>query len=206
MRGVLRSIDMAFGDLMRPLIACGIAAFAVWALGALPIRAAELPRASKEQLKRGEYLVKYGGCSDCHTPKMMTPKGPAPDPSRLLSGHPEQAPQLPTLPPGLIGPNPTQWGAVTNNDLTEWVGPWGTSYAANLTPDATGLGGWTPELFIKTIRSGKHFGVGRPLLPPMPWNDIAELNTADLEAMFAYLKSIRPIRNLVPQPVPPKGP
>jgi hypothetical protein len=95
---------------------------------------------------------------------------------------------------------------VTNNDLTEWVGPWGTSYAANLTPDVTGLGSWTTDLFIKTIRTGKHFGVGRPLLPPMPWQDIAGLNTADLEAMFAYLKSIKPIRNLVPQPLPPKGP
>jgi mono/diheme cytochrome c family protein len=183
-----------------------IAALAVFVLATTPTKAVELPAGSAEQVKRGEYLVKYGGCSDCHTPKMMTPNGPAPDPSRLLSGHPEQAPHLPPVPAGLIGPTPNQWGAVTNNDLTEWVGPWGTSYAANLTPDVTGLGSWTADLFIKTIRTGKHFGVGRPLLPPMPWQDIAVLNTADLEAMFAYLKSIKPIRNLVPQPLPPKGP
>jgi len=178
----------------------------------MPIKAAQSsgasqsPGASREQIKRGELLVKFGGCHDCHTPKVMTPNGPAPDPSRLLSGQPEQTARLPTLPPGLIGPSPTQWGGVTNNDLTQWVGPWGTSYAANLTPDQSGLGSWTPELFIKTMRTGKHFGVGRPLLPPMPWYDIAVLNTADLKAMFAYLKSIKPIRNLVPQPVPPKGP
>ncbi|HEY6482230.1 MAG TPA: hypothetical protein VIY54_01765 [Steroidobacteraceae bacterium] len=136
----------------------------------------------------------------------MTPNGPAPDASRLLSGHPEQLPRSASLPAGLIGPSPGQWGAVTNGGLTEWVGPWGTSYAANLTPDrVTGLGSWTLDLFIKTIRTGKHLGVGRSLLPPMPWYNIAELTTADLNSIFAYLKSIKPIRNQVPQPAPPKG-
>src|SRR4030095_7117770 len=121
-----------------------IAAFAAASLAAGQATAAEKKAtASKEESKRGEYLVNYGGCSDCHTPKIMTSKGPAPDPSRLLSGHPANA-QLPPVPPGVVGPNPGQWGAITNNDLTAWVGPWGTSYAANLTPDvATGLGGWT---------------------------------------------------------------
>ena len=161
--------------------------------------------ASKEQIKRGEYLVSYGGCSDCHTPKLMTANGPQPDASRLLSGHPASA-SLPPLPPaGIIGPAPSQWGAVTNNDLTAWVGPWGTSYAANLTPDAaTGIGGWTADQFVQTMRTGKHLGVGRPLLPPMPWYDLAVLNDRDLKAVFAYLKSIKPIRNQVPPPAPPK--
>jgi mono/diheme cytochrome c family protein len=158
---------------------------------------------SKAQLRRGEYLVDYGGCSDCHTPKTMTPQGPAPDKARLLSGHPADA-QLPPNPPsGVIGP--TGWGGVTNNDLTAWVGPWGTSFAANLTPDPeTGLGKWTADDFIKTIRTGKHLGVGRPVLPPMPWYDVAVLTDPDLKAVFAYLQSIKPIRNAVPQPVPPK--
>jgi hypothetical protein len=190
---------------LQSRIAYGIAC-AVWLLAAIPIKAAQSTGASKEQLKRGELLVKFGGCHDCHTPKVMTPNGPGPDPARLLSGQPEQAARLPTLPPGLIGPNSSQWGGVTNNDLTEWVGPWGTSYAANLTPDQSGLGSWTADLFIKTMRTGKHFGVGRPLLPPMPWYDIAVLSNTDLKAMFAYLRSIKPIRNLVPQPLPPKGP
>jgi mono/diheme cytochrome c family protein len=190
---------------LQSRIAYGIACV-LWLLAAIPIKTAQSAGAPKEQLKRGELLVKFGGCHDCHTPKVMTANGPAPDPSRLLSGQPEQTGRLPTLPPGLIGPSPNQWGGVTNNDLTEWVGPWGTSYAANLTPDQSGLGSWTEDLFIKTMRTGKHFGVGRPLLPPMPWYDIAVLNTADLKAMFAYLRSIKPIRNLVPQPLPPKGP
>ena len=153
-------------------------------------------------INRGEYLVGYGGCNDCHTPKLFTPQGPKPDFNRLLSGHPSDA-ELPDIPQGIIGPE--KWGALTNNDFTAWLGPWGISFAANLTPDKrTGLGGWTEELFIKTMRTGKHLGVGREILPPMPWSALAGLADEDLKAIFAYLKSIRPIENTVPQPVPPK--
>ena len=173
---------------------------------AVPSAAADKAGASKAQIKRGEYLVNYGGCNDCHTPKMLTPNGPQPDPARLLSGHPADA-QLPPVPPGVVGPNPNQWAALTNADLTAWAGPWGTSFAANITPDiATGIGGWTGDQFIRTMRTGKHLGVGRPILPPMPWFDLAVLNDGDLRAVFAYLKSIKPIKNQVPQPIPPKGP
>jgi mono/diheme cytochrome c family protein len=158
--------------------------------------------AGKEQLRRGEYLATFGGCSDCHTPKIMTPNGPAPDPSRLLSGHPANAAPAP-IPAGVLSPN--QWVAMTNGDLTAWAGPWGISFAANLTPDAaTGLGSWTADQFIKTMRTGKHLGVGRPILPPMPWFDVAVLNDQDMKALFAYLKSVKPISNPVLQPIPPK--
>jgi len=160
---------------------------------------------AKSQVKRGEYLATFGGCHDCHSPKVMTPNGPAPDATRLLSGHPADS-QLPPVPAGVVGPAPNQWAALTNSDLTAWVGPWGISFAANLTPDkATGLGGWTVEQFIKTMRTGKHLGVGRPILPPMPWFDVAVLSDGDLKALFAYLRSMKPIRNQVPSPVPPKG-
>ena len=157
---------------------------------------------SADLLRRGQYLATYGGCDDCHTPKIMTPKGPAPDPARRLSGHVAGAPLAP-VPPGAIGP--TQWGALTNNDLTAWAGPWGISFAANLTPDkATGLGNWTLDQFIKTMRTGKHLGTGRDLLPPMPWFNVAVLRDADMRALFAYLHSLKPIANQVPAPVPPK--
>ena len=156
----------------------------------------------QELIKRGEYLVSYGGCSDCHTPKIITPKGPEPDPHKLLSGHPSTE-KLPEVPPGIIGAE--QWGALTNNDLTAWVGPWGVSFAANLTPDnRTGLGGWTEELFIKTMRTGRHLGVGREILPPMPWYTLAALTDGDLKAIFAYLHSVKPVENEVPQPIPPQ--
>jgi mono/diheme cytochrome c family protein len=153
-----------------------------------------------EALGRGERLAKFGGCNDCHTPKLLTPKGPELDKSRLLSGYPAHAP-LPAVPRGVVGS--TQWGAVATNDLTAWVGPWGVSFAANLTPDVTGLGGWTERQFIQTMRTGRHLGVGRAILPPMPWPGVATLTDGDLKALFAYLQSLKPISNLVPQPIPP---
>jgi mono/diheme cytochrome c family protein len=165
---------------------------------------AQTANTGKDQVKRGEYMATISGCNDCHTPKLMTPKGPAPDPARRLSGYPANAP-LPPVPPGVLGPG--KWAAMTNDDLTAWVGPWGISFAANLTPDvATGLGGWTAEQFIQTMRTGKHLGAGRPILPPMPVDALAAMTVPDLKALFAYLKSLKPIQNQVPAPIPPKGP
>jgi mono/diheme cytochrome c family protein len=157
-----------------------------------------------DELSRGRYLVAFGGCADCHSPKVMTPQGPQPDASRMLAGHFATAP-LPPVPKGVLGPPPTHWGAIANNDLTAWVGPWGVSFAANLTPDkVTGIGAWTPDQFIATMRTGRHLGVGRPLLPPMPFPGVATLTDSDLKAVFAYLGSLTPIVNAVPQPIPPR--
>jgi mono/diheme cytochrome c family protein len=159
-------------------------------------------KAASSDVKRGEYLVNFGGCNDCHTPKTMTPKGPEPDMTRALSGHPS-ATQVPPVPADALGPG--KWMAVTNGDLSAWGGPWGVSFAANLTPDKrTGLGDWTVDQFIRTMRTGKHLGVGRDILPPMPWFSLAVLTDADLRAIFAYLRSIKPIENQVPAPIPPK--
>ena len=122
---------------------------------------------------------------------------------RLLSGHPADA-QLPPLPAGVVGAAPNQWAAITNGDLTAWVGPWGVSFAMNLTSDkATGLGSWTEEMFVNALRTGKHQGTGRPILPPMPWNWYRNMTDEDLKAMFAYLQSLPPINNPIPDPLPP---
>jgi cytochrome c553 len=151
--------------------------------------------------KTGKHLVTLGGCNDCHSPKIMTENGPQPDETRLLSGHPSDE-TLPSTPQGLFGPK--GWGALTTNGFTAWVGPWGTSFAYNLTPDNnTGLGSWTPDIFIRAMRTGKHMGAGRQILPPMPWNAMGMLSDEDLKAIFAYLKSIPAISNQVPQPIPP---
>jgi hypothetical protein len=150
-------------------------------------------------VKRGEYLVRYGGCNDCHTPLKFGPNGPEPDMSRQLSGHPEDT----KLPPPDLKPGP--WFAATAG-MTAWTGPWGISYAANLTPDInTGMGIWTEDMFLKAMRTGKHMGAGREILPPMPWQSLASLNDDDLKAVFAYLKSIPAIKNRVPDPLPPAG-
>jgi hypothetical protein len=156
-----------------------------------------------ELLERGKYIVTTSACNDCHSPKIFTPQGmPMADSTRLLSGHPASSPAIPidkkVLTPGywaLIGP-----------DLTSFVGPWGISYSANLTPDtATGLGAWTEDVFIKTMRTGKHLGQegGRPILPPMPWYYIAQCTDEDLRAIFIYLQSLPPVNNKVPAPVFP---
>ena len=154
----------------------------------------------QELIARGKYLVTTGGCDDCHTPKIYTANGPVPDTSRLLSGF-QQGGTLPTLDVKYVAPG--NWVA-TESNFSAWVGPWGISYASNLTPDnATGIGALSEEMFIKTLREGKYMGVGRPLLPPMPWPTIGQMTDEDLKAIYAYLMSIKPISNMVPQPTPP---
>ena len=83
-------------------------------------------------------------------------------------------------------------------------GPWGVSFAANLTPDQnTGLGIWTEDMFIRAIRTGKHMGVSRRHSPPMPWPMYRNATDEDLKSIYAFLRSIRPIHNRVPTPLPP---
>lgn len=169
-------------------------------LGALSASAALAdPPAVQTPVERGAYIVRMVGCMDCHTPMKMGPKGPEPDLTRMLSGHPE-ALEMPPAPD--LGKGPWAWaGAVTN---TAFAGPWGVSFAANLTPDKeTGLGSWTEKMFIDTLRSGRHQGRGRPILPPMPFQAIGTASDQDLAAIFAYLQSLTPIVNRVPQPVDP---
>jgi hypothetical protein len=158
--------------------------------------------AGRAQVDRGAYLVNMIGCNDCHTPLKMGAHGPEPDLERFLSGHPEQMGALPAAEPR----GPWLWaGAGTN---TAFSGPWGVSYAANLTPDQnTGLGIWDEQLFLKAIRTGRHMGVSRPILPPMPWPAFRNASDEDLKAIYAFLRSIKPIVNHVPaaEPVDSEG-
>lgn len=150
-----------------------------------------------EMVKRGEYLVNAVGCHDCHTPHKMGPNGPEPDMSLALSGH-QAGQQLP--PP----PAPSEpWLFTGTGAFTAWAGPWGISYTQNLTPDPeTGVSGsYTEEQFVMTIREGKKQGRGRALLPPMPWPVYRNFSDEDLKSIFAYLQTIKPIKNRVPDPV-----
>jgi mono/diheme cytochrome c family protein len=160
-----------------------------------------LPRAKPvDPVERGKLLVTTAGCHDCHTPMKMGPQGPEPDFARQLSGHPAQLamPPAPELPNG-------PWMTVVSASMTAWSGPWGVSFTANLTPDKeTGIGTWNQDTFVATIRNGKHMGAGRPLMPPMPWQAIAQMPDEDLGAIYAYLRSIPAVNNKVPELVPPK--
>lgn len=161
--------------------------------------AAMLTAPNAARAERGAHLVRTMGCNDCHTPWKLGPRGPEPDMSRSLTGHPADLvmPPAPVLPPG-------PWGWVAAATNTAFAGPWGVSFAANLTPDPdTGLGRWTEETFIQTMKTGRHEGKGRPLLPPMPYPIIAALDDEDIRSLFAYLQSLRPVRNRVPQPLDP---
>jgi len=147
-------------------------------------------------VERGKYLVNIGGCNDCHTPLKMGDKGPEPDMTKLLSGSPE----------GMVMKSPKldmPWMAAGSATMTAWAGPWGVSYSKNLTPDTSGLGKWDEATFILAMRSGKHMGNGRPIMPPMPADAIGRLQDDDLKAVFAYLQSIPPVKNTPPEYQPP---
>lgn len=154
---------------------------------------------NEEMVALGKYIVSTSGCDDCHTPKIFTERGPIFDTTRSLSGYPGG--EIPSLDVNMIGPE--KWIA-TDKHLGMWVGPWGVSYSANLTPDtATGIGVVTEEMFLKTLKEGKLKGMMRPLLPPMPWQVYGMKTDQDIKAIYAYLRTIKPIHNVVPQPVPP---
>jgi hypothetical protein len=173
-------------------------------LGACSARHQPAPagEAALDRVARGRQLVSIGGCNDCHTPmKFDADLGmPVPDMTRMLSGHPEGGPDpastLAGHDIGVIGPT-----------FTSFRLPFGVVYPANLTPDKdTGLGGWTEDMFVRAMRTGRHMGGnGRPILPPMPWMTLARQSDADLKAIFAYLQSLPALRNDVPAPKVPDG-
>ena len=135
---------------------------------------------------RGKYLVNITGCHDCHSPKSQ---GMTPDPARLLSGRPSTT-KIPTKPDGEVH---------ASLDLTAWFGPWGQTVASNLTPDpATGMPakGYNEKTFVATMRSGKKPN-GTAVNPPMPLDVYQNLTDDDLRSIWAYLATLKPIRNAV---------
>jgi hypothetical protein len=146
-------------------------------------------------VERGHYLVKTTGCGDCHTPWVMGLQGPMQDTTRLLSGHPA-AMVIPG--PAQIGP---PWMGAIDMSFTAFSGPWGVSFTANLTPDSTGLGPWSQDQFIQALRTGKHMGNGRPILPPMPWPAFSNMTDNDLASIYMYLRTIPAVSNKVPEAI-----
>jgi mono/diheme cytochrome c family protein len=154
----------------------------------------------EDLVKRGEYLVTIMGCNDCHSPKKLGPNGPEIIPELLLSGYPSDRPVV-----KFDNPMLKEGFSMFYPDLTAAAGPWGVSFSANLTPDPSGIGSWTEEQFKIALKQGKFKGIegSRMLLPPMPWFNFTILKDEDVSAIFAYLKSLKPVSNVVPQPIPP---
>ena len=153
----------------------------------------------KEFQQRGEYLVNSIGCMDCHSPKKMGEKGPEVIAELHLSGYTSNR-KLPKIDTA----NLKNGWMLMNDDLTAAVGPWGISFASNITSDDTGIGNWSLEQFKIAITKGKFKGLenGRSLLPPMPWQNFANLTNEDLKAIYTYLQSTNPVENVVPNPIP----
>lgn len=155
-----------------------------------------------KRIARGMQLVIEGNCDYCHTPLIETKEGPVPDMKRRLSGHPRDR-EIPRLPASGTG-SPEWIEFLGTLDSTEWAGPWGLVFSKNITPDPeTGIGKWTEDIFVETIRTGRHIDYKRDLLPPMPWRDYGMLGDEDLKSIFAYLMTVPPVKNAVPKPVPP---
>jgi mono/diheme cytochrome c family protein len=176
-----------------------VVAVAAGTLGGYVAREPGQVFAEPSAVERGRYLVESIGCGECHTPKTLGPNGPVEDHDRAFAGHPEGT----SLPPApRLGEGP--WVGSVAWDLTAWSGPWGVSYSANITPDEnTGIGSWSEETFVGALRTGRHMGVSRPILPPMPWAAFKHLTDEDLKAIYAYLRTIPPVHNRVPEPLPP---
>jgi mono/diheme cytochrome c family protein len=163
----------------------------IWLTAGCRVKIGEDEEQQVDPVERGEYLVTIIGCNDCHTPAKTGPDGIEPDMTRMLSGHPS-SPEMP--PPPELAEGPWTWtGAATS---TAFAGPWGVSYAANLTPDhETGLGAWSEEMFVSKI--DRHGDQSRAIMPAMPCRYYSRLAANDLRAIYAYLRTIPAIENEV---------
>lgn len=189
------------GKTLFTMLAGGVLVVSIVKCGNAPATSPQQPdnrpdsTQSVSLVDRGAYLVTMMGCNDCHSNKIMTPQGPMLDSANLLAGCLSKDP-IPPYEADII----KKGYAVFTPSLTVGMGPWGTTFAANLTPDSTGIGSWTIDQFKKALREGKYKGLEgtRPLMPPMPWQNFSKLHDEDVEAIFAYLKSIKPVKNVVP--------
>jgi mono/diheme cytochrome c family protein len=80
-------------------------------------------------------------------------------------------------------------------------GPWGRVASANITPDPSGISYYDEAMFMQAIRTGL---VGaRKLNQIMPWHMYRGMTDEDIVAMFAYLKTLNPVRHHVDNAEPP---
>jgi hypothetical protein len=162
------------------------------------------PPSVKDKVKEGEHLVAILDCEICHSTKRMGPQGPELVPELRFGGH-----QAGTVLPPYDDKTVKAGWALFAEDFTSFVGPWGHTFAGNISSDSTGIGMWTEDQFKKVLREGKYKGLDntRPILPPMPWQAYKNLTDEEISSIFAYLKTTSPVKNVVPAAImnpPPK--
>lgn len=78
--------------------------------------------------------------------------------------------------------------------------PTGVVASANITPDPSGISYYDEALFVRALREGK---VGaRTLNPAMPWWFYSKMTDQDLKSMFAYLRTVKPVKHRVDNAAP----
>ncbi len=189
---------------LRPaLLAVFVAVVVAWAVSAARVNGEATPTTTTGQpmvqggtagpggsaganpVARGKFLTNVLGCVECHTPRGKDGK---PALKYLMAGHRATDP----APAWDVANEAKGIGMLVATAGTAYAGPWGVTYARNLTPDpTTGIGKWNEEAFIYVLREGT-------LKPPMPNLLYGNLSDDDLKAIFAYLQSLPPVKNLVP--------
>ena len=82
-----------------------------------------------------------------------------------------------------------------------FTGPWTTVATANITPDASGISYYDEALFLDVMHTGSVRA--RKLSDVMPVSIYKNLSNADLEAIFAYLRTVKPVKHRVDNSEPP---
>ncbi|MBE0645441.1 MAG: c-type cytochrome [Bacteroidetes bacterium] len=125
----------------------------------------------------GKYMITMAGCADCHTQMVKGEPVPGMD---YAGGY-----ELPL--------------------------PGGTLRSANITPDTeTGIGGWTEDMFVQRFRAYTDSLYVEPELGPtdfntiMPWFLYSRMKDEDLRAIYAYLRTVKPVKNAVEHFTPKK--
>lgn len=129
----------------------------------------------KKVIARGEYLaIHVAACIHCHSQRDFT----------KYAG--------PTIPG-------TEGGGGQKFDNVEFAAIPGTIYAKNITPDsATGIGSWTDEEVLRAITQGIRKN-GDTLFPLMPYASFNHMAKSDLLSIVAYIRTLKPIKNEVPE-------
>lgn len=147
-----------------------------------PVSRPAMAQSQEELLSRGQYIfTAVQGCV-CHAPR--NPDGGL-NTSLYLAGAPSNPPAVGH--PATVGWTTRRWKKV---------------YAKNITPDPeSGIGNWSEADFMAAMKTGRTPD-GRILDPVMPWPRFQALTDSDLKAIWAYLKTLKPIKNRPPENVP----